>query len=53
MAAQGLAALGLDISGMVIISLSRAVDAALGVQMCKARYIADLPTEDSLFAHLP
>ena len=53
MAAQGLAALGLDISGMVIISLSRAVDAALGAQICKERYIADLPTEDSLFAHLP
>ena len=53
MAAQGLVALELDMRAMVIISMSRAVDAALGAQICKERYIADLPTEDSLFAHLP
>ena len=53
MAAKGLGALDLDMRDMIIISLSRAVDAALGDKICKARYIAAHPSEDSLFAHLP
>lgn len=52
MAATSLAALDLDMRDMSIISLSMAVDAALGHKPCKRRLIAEHPTEDSLFAHL-
>ena len=53
MAATGLLRLNLNLAGMEIISISPAVDAVLGTSDCKARYVADNPTQDSLFAHLP
>ena len=53
MAAQALIGFDLDMTDMTVIALSRAVDAALGDKTCKARYIAEYPREDSLFAHIP
>jgi uroporphyrinogen-III synthase len=51
--AAALAALGLGMQEMTMISLSPAVDAALGEISCKDRFIAEKPNESSLFAHLP
>jgi len=48
-----LAELNLDMKEMRVISLSAAVDAALGDKLCKSRHIAEKPDEASLFAHLP
>ena len=53
LAAKSLTALELDMSAMRVISMSAAIDAALGDISCKSRLIADRPRESSLFAHLP
>ena len=53
LAAKSLISLGLDMEEMGIISISAAVDAALGDISCKSRLIAARPREDSLLTHLP
>ena len=53
MAAVALVSLDVDLQEMEIIPMSSAINAALGTALCKARRIADKPTENSLFTHLP
>ncbi|MEP6343595.1 MAG: uroporphyrinogen-III synthase [Maricaulaceae bacterium] len=53
MAAAALVSLDIDLQEMETISMSSAVNAALGSALCKERRIADKPTENSLFTQLP
>jgi len=53
LAAKTMAEFAPDLTGVTILSMSKATDAALGNMMCKARYIADKPTESALLEAVP
>lgn len=53
LAAQTLAGFAPDLSDITVLSLSPAVDEALGEIKCKARYIAENPGEVALIAAVP
>ena len=53
LAAKTIAAFAPDLSGATILSISEATDAALGAVSCKARFIADVPTERALLEAMP
>ena len=53
LAAKTLAGFAPDLTGATIMSISAATDAALGTLPCKARYIAEIPSEAGLLDALP
>jgi len=53
LAAKTLAAFAPDLTDVTVVSMSAATDEALGSLACKARYIAEVPTESALIEALP
>jgi len=53
LAAKTVAGFSPDLSGVTVLSLSKAIDAALGDVNCKARYVAAEPNEPSLIDAVP
>jgi len=53
LAAKTLVALAPDLTGVTVMSLSAAIDAAFGDYPCKARYIAQEASEPSLIEAVP
>ena len=53
LAAKTLIDLAPDLTGVTVMSLSAAIDEAFGNYPCKARYIAEEPSEPSLIEAVP
>lgn len=53
LAAKTLAEFSPDLTEVTVLSISKATDEALGEMICKARYIAEAPTEAALLEAVP